>query len=462
MKRIISLVLLMLICVINAVPSFAALLRHPQANFGKYGIQRQSSLYNYQQKYIGKSIMYIPLKQNGSPEDRAFFLEKGGKFNTKYVITKITGNDKQMIFLLTEYGTKNKVKMVVNNQYEIPKDEESFYCITKEYSIPLILIDDFEEEKTKLLGKVFPNNPNSTIHFEVTNLFLLEQTQEKESSSSDEFTFPSSKTPLYPQVTIELSNKSDGSIKHYPINKVSDFNDFGTTFSNPKYKCTYIVEDIFYKETYSGELKFYKVKNSINGKIKEVAAQKAQVEAFLNDDISSYRATLIKVEKPSDPTVRYGTTTTITDKNITKYSYVDNIIDITICADLTQFNFVIKNISDKTIKIIWNEAVFVDVDGSSSKIMHSGTKYSQRESDQPASTIIRGAKLEDIAVPTNKVYYSDGTKKWECHFLYSSATKDEDNIIRLMLPIQVKDVINEYIFEFELKHYYFYPELIAE
>ena len=118
-------------------------------------------------------------------------------------------------------------------------------------------------------------------------------------------------------------------------------------------------------------------------------------------------AALTKVEKPSNSAVRYGKTTSVTDKGITKYSYEDNFIDILIFAGSTQFNFILKNISDNTLKVVWNEAVFVDVDGSTSKVMHSGIKYSQREADQPASTIIKGAKLEDLAAPTDKVYYSD-------------------------------------------------------
>ena len=60
------------------------------------------------------------------------------------------------------------------------------------------------------------------------------------------------------------------------------------------------------------------------------------------------------------------------------------------------------------MKLIWNEAAFVGLDGSTSKIMHVGVKYSEREGDQPATTIIRGAKIDDIAVPTYNVYYDEG------------------------------------------------------
>ena len=169
------------------------------------------------------------------------------------------------------------------------------------------------------------------------------------------------------------------------------------------------------------------------------------------------------MEKPSNSTVRYGKTTSVTEKDITKYSYEDNFIDILIFATNTQFNFVLKNVSDNTQKVVWNEAVFVDVDGSTSKIMHSGIKYSQREGDQPASTIIKGAKLEDLAAPTVKVYYSDILKEWTSMSLYSNAKTDlEGQIIKLMLPIQVKDVVNEYIFEFTLTYIFDHPEYLAD
>lgn len=56
--------------------------------------------------------------------------------------------------------------------------------------------------------------------------------------------------------------------------------------------------------------------------------------------------------------------------------------------------------------------------------MHTGIKYSQREADQPASTIIKGAKLEDLAAPTDKVYYSDILKEWTSKSLYVNASKN--------------------------------------
>lgn len=166
----------------------------------------------------------------------------------------------------------------------------------------------------------------------------------------------------------------------------------------------------------------------------------------------------MQVEKPIDSENRYGETKTIENEGITKFSYVDEIIDIIIYATSSQFNFELKNVSQSSIKVIWNEAVFVDSDGSTSKVMHVGTKYSEREGDQPPTTIIKGAKIDDLAVPTKNVRYSDVLKEWVTDSMYPSTPALNVDPIRLMLPIQVKDTINEYIFVFEVKYSYDHPE----
>lgn len=172
----------------------------------------------------------------------------------------------------------------------------------------------------------------------------------------------------------------------------------------------------------------------------------------------SYYSVLSKVEKPADDSIRYGESTVIEDEGVSKYSYVDNVLSIIIFGTSEKFSFVLRNLSDNSIKVVWNEAVFVDMDGATSKIMHAGTKYSQRDGDQPASVIIKGAKLEDVATPTANVYYSELFKEWMTRSMFPKEP-GLSGTVRLMLPIQIKDTINEYIFEFDINYSYNHPEL---
>lgn len=429
---------------------------HPEANFGIYGIQHLKSITQYQQAYVGQVVQYLPQKPGGSYMDTEYFQDKGGKFNTDYVVSKISGDDKRMTWLLLEKGTKNKVKMLINNQIEYYSYGKYCYCITDNYSVPLFLSEKFKADKASKVGKIYPENPNSPVRFKVVDVIMKEQTNALSSGNK------------YPQVCLVLKDNTDGEKVNYDMANIDDLNDLGKVFTNPKFKCTYTVVNVFRKEDYNSSyrkelMKFYTVKNSIDGTTKDIKAISAKTESFKYDDSGNFVATLTKVEKPSNSAVRYGKKTSVTEKGITKYSYEDNFIDLLIFASNTQFNFILKNVSNNTLKVVWNEAVFVDVDGTTSKIMHSGIKYSQREGDQPASTIIKGAKLEELAAPTDKVYYSETLKKWTSKSLYSNAdTKAKGQTIKLMLPIQVKDVVNEYIFEFSLTYVYSHPEYLAD
>ena len=446
--------LLPILVVTLLMPMMAKAYDHPEARFGVYGIKHCYSLKEYQENYLGQQVKYLAAStgNNGNYYDEEYFIKAGGSYNKVYTISKITGNDKRMTFLLVGEN-KSKVKMIINNEalyYSYGKDT---YCITDDYTVPLLLVNKFNEDKTKFIGKTFGVGNK----YEITDASI----EKGEWNGGDSHS-------AYPRICFVVTDKTDGKKSFINATNIHNINELGTEYKNPSYKCTYTVVGISNGKKYNYTLhkdesiKIYTVKNSISGITKDVDARTASKESFDGDDSGKFIATLSKVEKPSNSSIRYGTTTTVTEKDITKFSYVDNFIDVLIFATTSQFCFTIKNVSENTIKIVWNEAVFVDVDGSTSKIMHTGIKYSQREADQPSSTIIKGAKLDDIAAPTANVFYSELLKEWTSYSLYNKADRTkEGQTIRLMLPIQVKEVINEYIFEFELKFISDHPEYLA-
>jgi hypothetical protein len=217
-------------------------------------------------------------------------------------------------------------------------------------------------------------------------------------------------------------------------------------------------EDGRYKYIYA-ERPWYTCENMTTGKIRTCSAEKP----FDEDLSGKYITLLAEVEKPANPEIRYGETSTVSsDDAISKFQYKDNIIDILIFADRSKFYFVLQNISESSIKIVWDDAVFVDYDGNTEKVMHKGTQYSEKNSPQPATTIIKNAKWEDVVIPTHLVYYREATKYieggWDTHSMYPILNELEPGQIKLMLPIQIKDVINEYVFVFDVKYIYKYPE----
>lgn len=477
--------------------SLSAYGNHPEAHFGKYGLQKFSSIADYQNAYIGKVVKYVTTS-SVSYDDKKF-IEQGGRHGVRYVITKITGNDTKMTFLLNEENTKNKFKFIIYNGDPGYSYGDYTFCITDTYTVPLIFIDELEADSAAIKGKEIVSEKGEIVGV-ITGIGLKDYTEKYASQQeypepsyivsggllSDSYYYKIADEELFKKLgkvysspncpvyyTIVAIAKGDGykadwvyktlssetgKIQDRSASELTLLLSLGKKFTNSLVKGDYTVVDV------DGSLSSYPryvVRYSETGTDKKVEVKSAEVDCFKEDISGRYIATLSKVERPVNPATRYGKTSVVEDSGVTKFSYADKYIDIIIFAETSQFSFLLKNVSENTLKLIWNEAVFVDADGSTSKVMHVGTKYSEKDGDQPASTIIKGAKIDDIAAPTKNVRYSSTLKEWVVDPMFPSAYSKPIDPVRLMLPIQVKDVINEYVFIFDVKYKWNHPERLT-
>ena len=370
-----------------------------------FGFEQQKTSEGYQQ-YVGKSFFVRPAygkletwNKSGFTYDKSY---EGKTFTiTKITVKDVTLNDKpnkEVTVVAVQDGAKTKIKF---KGYEEVSVKVSIWSGVKQWPLigwmPVVFTEPFNQKKQELLGKTIKHDMVKD-EYEITDVFMGED-----------------KTTDATAVTnVTVKNKRTGATVSCPYSKVN-------------------------------------------------------IAPFADALKGSYKTALAKVEKPEDATNRYGETKTIQDAGVDKFSYNDSIIDITIFGTSEEFKFVLKNISEHSLKIIWNEAAFVGLDGSTSKIMHVGTKYSQREADQPATVVIKGAKIDDLATPTANVYYDEGYKigystygnGWKTRsMLPKEYSGKEAGEIRLMLPIQIKDVVNEYTFVFRVYYTYDHPELL--
>lgn len=239
----------------------------------------------------------------------------------------------------------------------------------------------------------------------------------------------------------------------------------GTIYSDPLVKATYKVVDINLETitTPNGNRieTIYSVENSITGEIYKYPERFVEWRVFSEDKAGYHRIFLSKVEKPSNPLVKFGKKTILTETSsdeITKCSYVDNFIDIILFSSSTEIHFVLKNISEHTQKLLWDEAVFINVDGTTSKVIHTGVKYSERFAQQSPSVLIKDAVLSDMACPVNNIYYDEKEKKWDAYSIYPKGRQSGQ--VKLMLPIQIQGVTNEYIFVFDIEYVFKHPDRI--
>ncbi|MFR9542772.1 MAG: hypothetical protein SNH27_12030 [Rikenellaceae bacterium] len=177
----------------------------------------------------------------------------------------------------------------------------------------------------------------------------------------------------------------------------------------------------------------------------------------------SYNVGLSNVEAPADVKEQYGDTKIVTldVEGKTNYKYEDDYIDISWFVGSSQFSFVLKNKSDYSIKIPWDDVTYINTAGSVGRVMHSGVKYTDRNASQPASIVPKGATLSDIVLPTDNVYYVSGQYGgWRTSKLFNFLI-DKNNIaitatpyigktVKILLPVLIEDVRNEYVFEFRI------------
>lgn len=177
----------------------------------------------------------------------------------------------------------------------------------------------------------------------------------------------------------------------------------------------------------------------------------------------SYSVGLSNVEAPADAKTQYGETKIIKldVDGKTNYKYEDDYIDISWFVGKNQFVFDLKNKSNYSIKIPWDDVAYMNTSGQAGRVMHSGIKYTERNNSQPASVVPKGASLNDIVMPTDNVFYMTGQYggwREKNLFIFPIDRYDLENskqpyigkTVKLLFPIIIENVKNEYVFEFKI------------
>lgn len=180
---------------------------------------------------------------------------------------------------------------------------------------------------------------------------------------------------------------------------------------------------------------------------------------------AKYDISLSSVESPIDASKQYGETkvTQHTEDGITKYSYEDDYIATTWYVGHTEFNFTLKNKTNHSLKINWDDISYVDIYGNVGRVMHSGVKYTDRNSSQPSTTIPKNAKISDILLPTDNVYFLSGqyggwSEKPLIPNNFSTQNEGTDNTskyignLTIMMPIIIEGIQNDYTFVFSVNN----------
>lgn len=182
-----------------------------------------------------------------------------------------------------------------------------------------------------------------------------------------------------------------------------------------------------------------------------------------------YDIGLTEVERPALAKERYGEQkiTKAREEGIEKYYFEDELVKILWLPSASNVSFNLTNKTDHSIKIIWDEAVYVDTKGESHRVMHSGVKYIDRSNSMPPSVVVRKGTISDLIFPSDYVFYASGQYGgWQEAPLFPNSMNQFSNanaseallkaeadqyigkIFQVLLPLQIEDTVSEYIFTF--------------
>ena len=177
-----------------------------------------------------------------------------------------------------------------------------------------------------------------------------------------------------------------------------------------------------------------------------------------------YNVSLSNVERPSNPYEMYNGVQIVDLSANNDNKYQDKFIDITWFYNRTSLDFKLYNKTDYPIKIDWNEVSYVDYDSLAKKIVHKDVNYVDMSKFMPCSVIPRKAYIEESIIPTDKIGFIPEYGWMNGEFLPTSFKNEKkiDEIastfigknIKVLLPIYIEGVRNDYLFIFRINSYF--------
>ena len=177
-----------------------------------------------------------------------------------------------------------------------------------------------------------------------------------------------------------------------------------------------------------------------------------------------YLFNLESVQRPKEVVSQYGI------GSLEGLIFEDSLCKIVFSPEERGIGFDLLNKSGRAIKIVWDEATYVDQYDSSHRVFHLGTKFIHSDRPQPVSAIPVSAKLDDLIVPADYAEWRTSTSIWGSSgwqikplfpetsgllappsVLKNAVSSLNGGSVSIFLPLKVGDYTNEYLFVFRVR-----------
>ncbi|MCL3851446.1 hypothetical protein M1P97_09125 [Parabacteroides sp. GYB001] len=166
----------------------------------------------------------------------------------------------------------------------------------------------------------------------------------------------------------------------------------------------------------------------------------------------AYEAILINVENSVDGNNINDNDASLNneigDNNFNISSYSDSKIDVSWIFHPTHLSFTLLNKGNSTIKVLWDDAAFIDGSNSSHPVFHNGITINDRDKEQKPTSIVKKSQIDDRILLSDKVGYMKVVGRWV--FSYINEIVKDGEEMKVLLPLEINGEINEYLFTFKL------------
>jgi len=185
-----------------------------------------------------------------------------------------------------------------------------------------------------------------------------------------------------------------------------------------------------------------------------------------------YDISLISVERSTGAKKIYGEQRieAVIEEGISRFYFEDEIVRIKWLPTPYDIVFVLNNKADGPVRIVWDEARFIDEKGVSHRLIHSGIGYEERNNSHPPTVVAARGTLEDFVHPADyfqreedhggrsnkqqgywkRASFLPAQIKGNAEELRAKAEPFVGKTFQVILALQIADVRNDYVCIFKI------------
>jgi hypothetical protein len=155
----------------------------------------------------------------------------------------------------------------------------------------------------------------------------------------------------------------------------------------------------------------------------------------------------------------------IDNGNGQQFNYEDKIVKFAWIINEKSYSFLLINKTQYTIKMNWDDIVYVNMDSLSERMIHKDIPYPSVISNTPqvSSSVPRGAKYSDYLIPASSIFVEDEEdNEYDLNQIYYASVKEKKankeiqkikerligKTVSIQIPLVIEDTQNNYIFSF--------------